>query len=115
MEKIEELSDEELEERIRLLQSELRRRRPVKEKDKYEEFKRKVEQVLKEAGEPLTWAEIKEKAGFIQKVPNNNWVRQLEQDIGLVRERVEMRGRIYKDFGLESYQESIGESRFEEI
>ena len=60
MERIEELSDEEIEEKIRLLQTELRRRRPVREKEKYEEFKEKVYRILEEVEEPLTWAEIKE-------------------------------------------------------
>lgn len=96
MERIEELSDEEIEEKIRLLQTELRRRRPVREKEKYEEFKEKVYRILEEVEEPLTWAEIKERGGFIQKVPNNRWVRQLEQDIGLVREKVEMRGTVWR-------------------
>lgn len=42
---------------------------------------------MKQAKKPLTWAEIKEKAGFEQKVPNNKWVRWMEEDIGLVREK----------------------------
>jgi len=42
---------------------------------------------LEEASEPLTWSEIKETAGFQQKVPNNKWVKWMEEDIGLVRKR----------------------------
>lgn len=53
----------------------------------YEKFRAPIERILKRAKEPLTWAEIKEKAGFEQKVPNNKWVRWLEEDIGLVREK----------------------------
>jgi hypothetical protein len=46
-----------------------------------------IETILREAKKPLTWTEIKEKAGFQQKVPNNKWVKWMEEDIGLVRER----------------------------
>jgi hypothetical protein len=53
----------------------------------YEKFRAPIEKVLKQAKKPLTWAEIKGKAGFEQKVPNNKWVRWLEEDIGLVREK----------------------------
>jgi hypothetical protein len=53
----------------------------------YERFRASIERILKQAKEPLTWAEIKEKARFEQKVPNNRWVRWLEKDIGLVREK----------------------------
>jgi hypothetical protein len=53
----------------------------------YEKFKNAVQRVLKRAKQPLTWAEIKEEAGFEQKVPNNKWVKWMEGDIGLVREK----------------------------
>ena len=50
----------------------------------YERFRDPIEMILKEAKEPLTWTEIKEKAGFQQRVPNNKWVKWMEEDIGLV-------------------------------
>ena len=53
----------------------------------YEEFKKKVLRVLKSRKKPFSWKEVKAKAGFKQKVPNNQWVRRLEKDIGLIRER----------------------------
>lgn len=53
----------------------------------YEKFREPIERILKEAKEPLTWTEIKEKASFKQKVPNNKWVKWMEEDIRLVRER----------------------------
>lgn len=53
----------------------------------YQKFKAAIKRVLKKASKPLTWAEIKEKVGFGQKVPNNRWVKWLEEDIGLVREK----------------------------
>jgi len=56
--------------------------------DRYEDFKNKVKEVLEKAEKPLTWKEIRERAGFTQKFPNNVWVRNMEKDIGLVREKV---------------------------
>ena len=53
----------------------------------YENFRDAIERILKEAKEPLRWTKIKEKAGFQQKVPNNRWIRWMEEDIGLVREK----------------------------
>jgi len=53
----------------------------------YEEFKTAIKSVLVEAGKPLTWSEIKKRADLHQKVPNNRYVRQMEIDIGLVREK----------------------------
>jgi bifunctional DNA-binding transcriptional regulator/antitoxin component of YhaV-PrlF toxin-antitoxin module len=55
----------------------------------YEEFKKKIEKILKEEPEGLTWTEIKKRANFQQKVPNNMWVKMMENDIGLVREKKE--------------------------
>jgi hypothetical protein len=65
----------------------------VKTVKAYEEFKSRVKEVLEGAGRPLTWAEVRERAGFAQKFPNNVWVRKMEEDIGLMRERV--KGKIY--------------------
>jgi hypothetical protein len=65
----------------------------VKTVKAYEEFKSKVKEALEEAGRPLTWAEVRERAGFTQKFPNNVWVRKMEEDICLIRERV--RGKMY--------------------
>lgn len=53
----------------------------------YEDFKTTIEHVLTEAGKHLTWSEIKQRAGLLQKLPNNKWVRQVETDIGLIREK----------------------------
>lgn len=53
----------------------------------YEKFRAPIERILKRSKEPLMWIEIKEKAGFVQKVPNNKWVKWMEEDIGLVREK----------------------------
>jgi len=53
----------------------------------YEKFRAPIERILKRTKKPLTWAEIKEQAGFGQKVPNNKWVKWLEEDIELIREK----------------------------
>lgn len=57
----------------------------LKDKVGYDDFKDKIADILKTSKSPLTWAQIKEKAGFPQKVPNNKWVKQMEEDIGLKR------------------------------
>lgn len=59
----------------------------IKDSVGYDNFKDKIEEILKTSEIPLTWTQIKEKAGFTQKVPNNKWVRQMENDIGLKREK----------------------------
>lgn len=58
----------------------------IKKSKNYEEFKGRVKKVLKRSKQPLSWAEIKARAGFKQKVPNNAYVRQMEEE-GLTRER----------------------------
>jgi DNA-directed RNA polymerase subunit RPC12/RpoP len=52
----------------------------------YEEFQEKIRCTLDD-GTPRTWTEIRTTARLPQKFPNNVWVRRMEQDIGLVRER----------------------------
>lgn len=59
----------------------------IKDKVGYEEFKDKIEKILKSSKTPLTWTQIKEKGGFTQKVPYNKYVVQMEEDIGLKREK----------------------------
>ncbi len=51
----------------------------------YEDFRDTVQRVLREAGKELTWTEIRTMAKLQQKFPNNQYVRRMEQDIGLVR------------------------------
>ena len=60
-----------------------------KEKPKkmaYEEFRDKIEGLLKTEPLGLTWTDIRNTLKLPQKVPNNLWVRMMEKDIGLVRE-----------------------------
>jgi hypothetical protein len=52
----------------------------------YEDFRDKIRQTLKESG-ALTWTEIRTIAKLPEKFPNNKWVRRLEEDIKLKRDR----------------------------
>ena len=61
----------------------------------YEAFKDVVHEVLENAGQTLTWTEIKDAANLPQKVPNNQWVHRMELDIGLVREKTS-KGTLWK-------------------
>lgn len=58
-----------------------------KQRMSYEDFKSKIVAVLKEAAGPLTWTEVRTKAALPQAFPNNQWVRRMEADAGLTRQR----------------------------
>lgn len=53
----------------------------------YEEFRDSIKNLLKRKNK-LTWTEIREELNLPQKVPNNLWVRTMERDIGLIREKI---------------------------
>ena len=62
--------------------------RPKKQKPmSYEVFTEKIVKVLKAASMPLTWTEVRTEAGLPQLFPNNRWVRRMEKDAGLHREK----------------------------
>jgi hypothetical protein len=52
----------------------------------YEDFRDKIKQTLVQYGS-LTWTEIRTIAKLPEKFPNNKWVRRMEQDIALKREK----------------------------
>jgi len=55
----------------------------------YEQFKTIIKEELTKAPEGLTWTQIRTKRPELyQRWPANQWVRQMEKDIGLTRERV---------------------------
>ena len=55
----------------------------------YEEFKAIINKTLQASPKGLTWTEIRTKQPKLyQKFPANQWVTQLEKDIGLNRERI---------------------------
>lgn len=53
----------------------------------YEEFRDKIKTVLLKNKNGLTWSQIRAETKLSQKVPNNRWVLQLENDIRLIREK----------------------------
>ena len=75
---------------------------PVKEQKKtldtklsYEEFKDKIKTTLQYNDNGKTWTELKNELKLDQVVPNNNWVRQMEKDIGLIRLK-DIRGIVWR-------------------
>ncbi|MGH9445377.1 MAG: hypothetical protein ACRD3O_06600 [Terriglobia bacterium] len=52
----------------------------------YEDFRGAIQQTLKASG-ALTWTEIRTIAKLPEKFPNNKWVRRMEEDIGLKRNK----------------------------
>ena len=59
--------------------------RPKKALMSYEEFSAKIAETLR--GKSLTWTEVRTTSKLPQLFPNNKWVRRMEKDIGLVREK----------------------------
>ncbi len=53
----------------------------------YEDFRDKIKETLGNEGQPLTWTAVRTIAALPQAFPNNQWVRRMETDIGLKRER----------------------------
>lgn len=53
----------------------------------YENFRDTIKKTLEKAATPLTWTEIRTDAKLPQKFPNNKWVRQMEKDIHLKRNK----------------------------
>lgn len=52
----------------------------------YEDFRDRIKKTLSDHG-TLTWTEIRTAAKLPEKFPNNQWVRRMETEIGLKRER----------------------------
>jgi DNA-directed RNA polymerase subunit RPC12/RpoP len=52
----------------------------------YEDFRNKIQDILSSV-ETLSWTEIRTQAKLPQLFPNNKWVRRLEGDIGLKRNK----------------------------
>ena len=53
----------------------------------YEQFRDAIKSTLEKGGGPLTWTEVRTMARVPHKIPHNQWVHQLEQDIKLQRNR----------------------------
>lgn len=55
----------------------------------YDEFKKMVKEELEKEPKGLSWTEIKKRRPELyQSIPNNLWVRTLENEIGLIRKKV---------------------------
>ena len=61
--------------------------KPRKSATSYEDFRDKIVVTLKASSQPLTWADIRTRGGLPQMFPNNGWVRRMEKDVGLHRQR----------------------------
>lgn len=60
----------------------------------YEEFRQIIEEELTKVPTGLSWSQIRERRSELyQRFPANQWVRQMEKDIGLVREKI--KGKVY--------------------
>lgn len=59
----------------------------------YEKFRHSVVEVLYGSFTPLSWSKIRKKGDISQEKPPHQWVKRLEEDINLVRER--RKGRMY--------------------
>ena len=53
----------------------------------YEDFRERIANTIRQSGGVLTWTEIRTIARLPQKFPNNQWVRKMEHDVGLLRKR----------------------------
>lgn len=63
-------------------------KKPKKPKMTYDEFKDIIREELEKEPKGLTWTQIKQRRPELyQRVPNNLWVRLMERDIGLIREK----------------------------
>ena len=82
--------------------------KPRKSATSYEAFCKAVSAALKQAGRPITWTEVRTAARLPQAFPNNKWVRRMETDIGLKRER-DARGIIHWHISNETPAETANE------
>ncbi|MGI0012688.1 MAG: hypothetical protein ACREBU_04480 [Nitrososphaera sp.] len=72
----------------------MRVKKHVEPKMSYGTFRDKIKNLL-QYNDGMTWTEIRTKLNLDQIVPNNKWVRQMEQDIGLLRLK-DARGLIWR-------------------
>jgi len=64
------------------------------QKMSYAQFKEKISTILKTEREGLSWTELRERLRLPQKVPNNLWVKMMEEDIGLLRQPDNRTGKV---------------------
>ncbi len=54
----------------------------------YEEFELIVTSLLTKTAEGLTWEEIKKQGDLPQEVPKNEWIKLLENRMGIIQEKI---------------------------
>ena len=59
----------------------------MKKRHTYAEFREKVRKALEGEKDGLAWNQLRKKGGIEYTRPCYTWARQLEDDIGLIRER----------------------------
>ena len=62
----------------------------------YEEFKGMIQSKLQKHPSGLTWVEIKKQLDLPYKHPCPSWIKQMEQEIGLLRVKETQRAYIWK-------------------
>lgn len=68
----------------------------IERQTQYEQFKERICRALRSSKEGLTWTELRAAASLSQRVPNNVWVRRLEEDSGLVRAKSSGKGTVWR-------------------
>lgn len=56
-------------------------------KDPYEDFRDEMKKILEKEPQGLSWSQIKRKLQLSQRTPYHKWVKKMEKDIGLLREK----------------------------
>lgn len=56
-------------------------------KDPYDDFRDEIRKVLESEPKGLTWTEIKTRLQLSQRTPYHKWVKRMEKEIGLIREK----------------------------
>ena len=63
---------------------------------RYVEFRKAIAGELRKQADGLTWSQLREHLNLPYERPCPTWIKQLEEDIGLLRERGAGRALIWK-------------------
>jgi hypothetical protein len=63
---------------------------------RYMEFRDEIQRELIETPEGFTWVELKQRLSLPYEQPCPNWVKRMEQEIGLTRARGVKRAYLWK-------------------
>ena len=56
-------------------------------KDPYEDLRDEVRKILESKPEGVSWTQIRKELQLSQRAPYHKWVKRMEKDIGLAREK----------------------------